>query len=398
MPQPAAPPPPEAPRALEFFAGIGLARLGLEAAGFRVVWSNDREPGKRALYEGHFGQSVGHRFVLGDLRRVRGQDLPTGSALAWASSPCTDLSLAGGRAGLGGAESGAFWEYVRVLDELGDGRPPVAVLENVVGLATSHGGQDLAAAIRAFNRLGYSADVLVIDARRFLPQSRPRLFLVGAQAPPPASPPGGPPEWCGLRPEWLGRVFCDPGLRTHRARLPAPPPPLTSGLGRRLEDLPSSDDRWWDDDRADAFVASLSPVQQRRVERLRLAPVVSYRTAYRRTRQGTAVWEVRPDDIAGCLRTARGGSSRQAVARLGQGRLKVRWLTPRECATLMGASNYRLDGARLNQSLFGFGDAVAVPVVEWLARHYLRPMAGGETNDPDIHELAQIPDQVRDDA
>ncbi|MDR1264603.1 MAG: DNA cytosine methyltransferase [Propionibacteriaceae bacterium] len=377
MRQPAAPPPPGAPRALEFFAGIGLARLGLEAAGFRVVWSNDHEPGKRALYESHFGQSAEHRFVLGDVRQVRGRDLPAGSALAWASSPCTDLSLAGGRAGLRGAESGAFWEYVRVLDELGDGRPPLAVLENVVGLATSHGCQDLAAAVKAFNRLGYSADVLVIDARRFLPQSRPRLFLVGAQTPPPASP----PERCELRPDWLGRVFCDPRLRTHRARLPAPPTPLTSGLGRCLEDLPLSDDRWWDDDRTGGFVASLSPLQQRRVERLRRAPGVSYRTAYRRTRQGAAVWEVRPDDIAGCLRTARGGSSRQAVVRLGHGRLRVRWLTPRECATLMGASRYRLDGARVNQSLFGFGDAVAVPVVEWLAQHYLRPLAGGRPDD-----------------
>jgi DNA (cytosine-5)-methyltransferase 1 len=168
---------------LEFFAGIGLARLGLEAAGFRVVWSNDCESDKQAMYEGNFGTSTGHEFVLGDVRQVRGQDVPGGVALAWASSPCTDLSLAGARAGLRGSESGAFWEYVRVLDEMGGGRPPVAVLENVVGLATSHGGEDLAAAIRAFNGLGYSVDVLAIDARRFVPQSRPRLFLVGAQTP-----------------------------------------------------------------------------------------------------------------------------------------------------------------------------------------------------------------------
>ncbi|MDR1118340.1 MAG: DNA cytosine methyltransferase, partial [Bifidobacteriaceae bacterium] len=176
-----------APRALEFFAGIGLARLGLEAAGFHVVWSNDYEPDKRAMYEGHFGKSAGHKFVMGDVRQVSGQDVPGGAALAWASSPCTDLSLAGVRAGLRGSESSTFWEYIRILDEMGGARPPVAVLENVVGLATSRGGEDLAAAIRAFNGLGYSVDVLAIDARRFVPQSRPRLFLVGAQAPPPES-------------------------------------------------------------------------------------------------------------------------------------------------------------------------------------------------------------------
>ena len=68
---------------------------------------------------------------------------------------------------------------MRILEEMGDSRPPVAVLENVTGLASSHSGDDLTAAIRAFNSLGYSIDALSIDARHFIPQSRPRMFLVG---------------------------------------------------------------------------------------------------------------------------------------------------------------------------------------------------------------------------
>ena len=40
------------PKVLEFFAGIGLARIGLESAGFRVAWANDFEPDKWAMYEG----------------------------------------------------------------------------------------------------------------------------------------------------------------------------------------------------------------------------------------------------------------------------------------------------------------------------------------------------------
>ncbi len=371
------------PAALEFFAGIGLARLGLEAAGFQVVWSNDYEPDKREMYEGNFGVTSDHQFVLGDIRDVGGSDMPPNVTLAWASSPCTDLSLAGARAGLRGTESGTFWEYVRILEEMGDHKPPVAVLENVVGLATSHGGEDIAAAVKAFNKLGYSVDALAIDARRFVPQSRPRLFLVGLQNPPTSSR----QEHHELRPDWLWRVFSDPGLRTHRAYLPSPPTPLTSGLGLCVEDMPVSDTRWWDAERTEAFMASLSSTQRTRVDELRRTAGVSYRTAYRRTRNGSPVWEVRPDDIAGCLRTARGGSSKQAVVRLGSGRLRVRWMTPREYATLMGASHYCLDGARTNQSLFGFGDAVAVPVVEWLARHYLMPMvAADEVRQQDTQE------------
>lgn len=358
------------PKALEFFAGIGLARIGLEDAGFRVAWANDFEASKQAMYEAHFGHAPGHEFKLGDIAQVRGKDLPQDASIAWASSPCTDLSLAGSRAGLAGAQSGTFWQFVRILDELGDAKPPVVVLENVVGLATSHGGDDLTAAIKAFNGLGYSIDVLSIDARRFLPQSRPRLFLVGAQNPPQdVTDPNSE-----LRPDWLQWVYGDKSLRTHRAALPAPPPPRTAGLGQEIEAMHLDDDRWWDSERTDAFTRSLSATQHERVAALKRGVGVKYRTAYRRTRNGVAVWEVRADDVSGCLRTARGGSSKQAVVRLGNKRLQVRWMTPLEYARLMGAGDYNITAARTNQVLFGFGDAVAVPAVSWLADNYLMPL------------------------
>lgn len=375
------------PKVLEFFAGIGLARLGLEGAGFRVAWANDFEPDKHAMYEGQFrDEELGadHHFALGDIGAVKVSDLPRDASLAWASSPCTDLSLAGGRAGLAGKASGTFWEFIRLMKELKDDRPEVVVLENVTGLATSHGGEDLAAAIRAFNALGYSVDVLSIDARRFLPQSRPRLFLVGAQNPPEdVADPNSE-----LRPDWLQAVYGDPTLRTHRAKLPALPTPLTSGLGDLIEDMPLDDARWWDADKTAAFVASLSPTQRERVAAFRREGGVKYRTAYRRTRNGVAVWEVRPDDVSGCLRTARGGSSKQAVVRMGNKRLQVRWMTPLEYARLMGAGDYNLSEARNNQVLFGFGDAVAVPAVEWLASNYLMPLLRGKLAGATSTELA----------
>ena len=358
------------PLVAEFFAGIGLVRIGLEAAGFKVVWSNDIERDKRDMYLGHFGDRDGHKYVLGDIADVVGSDMPAGLALAWASFPCTDLSLAGWRRGLRGRESSTFWHFTRVLEEMGDGRPPVVALENVTGLATSHGGEDLAAAVAELNRLGYSVDILTLDARRFVPQSRPRLFIVGAIDPPadelvPNSE---------LRPDWLQAPFSDPTLRTHRAALPAPPPLLTSGLSSVVERMAEDDDRWWGADRVSAFLSSLSEIQAKRLQALREGSDFSYRTAYRRTRNGVPMWEVRADDISGCLRTARGGSSKQALVEAGKGQVRVRWMTPLEYARLMGAGEYRLDGIRRNQALFGFGDAVCVPVVTWLAEHYLMPL------------------------
>jgi DNA (cytosine-5)-methyltransferase 1 len=367
---------------LEFFAGVGLARLGLERAGFEVVWSNDRDPVKQAMYAAHFRDGPGHPYLVDDVGQVRPHQLPGGADLAWASSPCTDLSLAGTRSGLAGPQSSAFWLWVELLAGLGSEAPAVLVLENVTGLASSHGGADLRAAIQGLNRLGHSVDLLVLDARRFLPQSRPRLFLVGAK-----DPPASDNAASELRPRWTEPFHDDPSLRTHRAPLPAPPPLRDSGLDDLVEDLSADDPRWWGPERRAAFLGSLSPGQARRLDQLSLAETVTHRTAYRRTRQGQARWEVRADPVAGCLRTARGGSSKQAVVRLGRGQVQSRWLTPLECARLMGADDFELAGARVNQAWFAFGDAVAVPVVEWLARECLLPLTNGR------HRLAPAADR-----
>jgi DNA (cytosine-5)-methyltransferase 1 len=368
------------PVAAEFFAGIGLARMGLEAAGFDVRWSNDIDPDKKAMYVGHFRPSRSHKFVLGDVGGVKADDMPDDLALAWASFPCIDLSLAGWRRGLKGKDSGTFWGFTNVMDKMEDRRPPVVVLENVVGLATSHGGEDLAAAISELNRLGYSVDVLTLDARRFVPQSRPRLFVVGAMEPPADEP----KPYDELRPDWLQAPFHNPALRTHRAELAAPPALLTAGLAELIEKIPAGDERWWDEQRNAAFLGSLSEGQAARLKALRESRSVSYRTAYRRTRDGVPMWEIRPDDVSGCLRTARGGSSKQALVKVGGGKVRVRWMTPREYARLMGARGYRLSGLRRNQALFGFGDAVCVPAVAWLAEHYLMPLVRGELRgEPD---------------
>jgi DNA (cytosine-5)-methyltransferase 1 len=368
------------PVAAEFFAGIGLARMGLEAAGFDVRWSNDIDPDKKAMYVGHFRPSRSHKFVLGDISKVKGEELPDNLALAWASFPCIDLSLAGWRRGLKGKDSGTFWHFTEVLDQMDDHRPPVVVLENVVGLATSHDGKDLAAAIGELNRLDYSVDVLTLDARRFVPQSRPRLFVVGAMEP----PANEPKLHDDLRPDWLQASFCNPALRTHQAALPAPPPLLTVGLAQLVEKIPAGDEQWWDEQRTAAFLDFLSEGQAARLKALRESRSVSYRTAYRRTRDGVPMWEIRPDDLSGCLRTARGGSSKQALVKVGGGKVRVRWMTPREYARLMGARGYRLTGLRRNQALFGFGDAVCVPAVAWLAEHYLMPLVRDEMEvEPD---------------
>ncbi len=357
------------PSVAEFFAGMGLVRAGLEAAGFETVFANDIDTVKRDLYEFNFGLD---EFRLCDIREIVGDDVPSVD-LATASFPCTDLSLAGTRAGLSGARSGVFWEFARVLDEMGHRRPRAVMVENVLGFATSAGGRDLAIAIEELNRMGYSCDIFVGDAKWFVPQSRPRLFIVGLLDPPVSSV-----DWhtSVFRPKWVWKFRLSfPSLQLHFLPLSLPLVEVPT-LGSFVEHIPPEDDRWWSDHRTEKFVESLSPVQAQRLNAMTDDDQLGWRTAYRRTRHGIPVWEIRADEIAGCLRTARGGSSKQAVVEAGKQEYRVRWMTPREYVHLQGAHGYLLDPVTPNQALFSLGDAVCVPVISWIAKHYLLPTLG----------------------
>ncbi len=120
---------------LDFFAGSGLVRLGLEPH-FRSIWANDIDRRKADVYRTNFG---GDTFHLGSIEDLRGADVPAAD-LAWASFPCQDLSLAGALNGMkAGTRSGLFWESLRVLDErrAAGRRVPLLVAENVVGFVVA---------------------------------------------------------------------------------------------------------------------------------------------------------------------------------------------------------------------------------------------------------------------
>lgn len=357
--------------AAEFFAGIGLVRTALEPLGVNIVWANDIKEAKYDAYLANYPDAESH-FKVSDICKVAGNSLPADIELATSSFPCIDLSLAGNRRGLVGQHSGMFWEFARVIGELPK-LPRVVLLENVHGFATSHGGKDLADALKCLSDLGYSLDVLAVDGRHFVPQSRPRMFIVGiAKDELPKNAHMGVPEASDVRPAWVTKIHAahHENVQMHYLDLPSLPdgPKDLSGIVDR--NVPAN--AWWDELRVKAFVDSLSDGQRIRFDALRVADSLSYRSAYRRTRQGVSTWELRRDAIAGCLRTTGGGSSKQALVELGYGREpRIRWMTPREYANLMGATSYKLIAGTPNQQLFGFGDAVVVDVVRWIGEHYL---------------------------
>lgn len=369
----------------EFFAGGGMARAGL-GDGWKCLFANDFDFRKGATYQANWGP---REIKISDVRKIQTPDLPETADLAWGSFPCQDLSLAGGGAGLRGERSGTFYPFWSLIRGLAaEGRAPsVVTLENVVGTLTSHGGTDFTAIVETFSEAGYRVGGLVIDAALFVPQSRPRLFVVGVRrdveidpallAPGPVLP------------------FHSRGLQNAVDRVPdlarrdwlwwnLPTPPVRNSCFADLIEETPTGVSWHTPEETTALLRSMSPLNLSKVEAAKRAGRRMVGGVYKRTRpsapDGKAVRaEVRFDDVAGCLRTPAGGSSRQTVIVVDGKRVRSRLISSREAARLMGLpDDYRLPTA-YNEAYHLVGDGVAVPVVRFLSDHLLEPLLSPAT-------------------
>ncbi len=318
------------------------------------MWANDISPRKAAVYVANFGSEV---FHLGDISKAKGADLPP-TRLSWASFPCQDLSLAGNIDGVYSECSGLVWQWLRILDEQGENAPRVVCLENVAGLMSAHGGEDYRQLHAALTSRGYKVGAMLINAREFVPQSRPRVFVIGTKGAVPHDLVAQTPTWA--HPTAVTRVG-RPLPDFVWWNVPAPNRPSVS-----LEDIVEKDVPY---DRHEAI--RLIPESHR--EKF-IASGLAYATGYRRTRNKHQVLELRCDGIAGCLRTPAGGSSKQFLVHREGDALEARLLTVREVARLMGAPDtFRLPGT-CNDGYLAMGDAVAAPVARYLAQNILREL------------------------
>jgi DNA (cytosine-5)-methyltransferase 1 len=361
----------------EFFAGGGFARLGLEPD-FACTFANDIEPAKARAYAAAFG---GDDMCVGDIWKLSTADLPGQAALAWASFPCQDLSLAGARRGLAAPRSGAFWGFHRLIEKLTAEKraPDILALENVCGLLSSHGGADFTALVHALDGLGYRVGALEIDAAHFVPQSRPRLFIVAARSVPSSLFSTGPSE--PFHSQALRGVVArlPDTLRKHFVwwRLPSPPKRNT-----RLTDLLDDDGNvaWNSNEQTERLLSQMSALQRARVDALREDGQRQVGAVFRRIRveHGERVQraEARFDGLAGCLRTPAGGSSRQLLLFVEGQKTRSRLLAPREAARLMGAPDHYPLPDNQTAALHLVGDAVSPSAVRWLSQHLLAPLAG----------------------
>ncbi|HEY1751619.1 MAG TPA: DNA cytosine methyltransferase [Caulobacteraceae bacterium] len=371
------------PSFYEFFAGGGMARAGL-GKGWTCLFANDFDAKKGLTYQANWG--AGGELTIGDVRRLTPAHLPGAADLIWGSFPCQDLSLAGVGAGLKGERSGTFypfWDLVNGLIAEGRG-PKLIALENVLGTLTSHGGRDFEAISKTFSDAGYRYGALVINAALFVPQSRPRLFMIGVRADVAVDP-------ALLAPGPMA-PFHTPGLQRALARtsdaalqrmvwwnVPAPPH-RNDTFADLIEESPDSVN-WHSNAERDQILGLMSPINRAKVEAAKRAGRRMVGGVYRRTRldeRGLKAQraEVRFDDVAGCLRTPAGGSSRQVIMVVDGKKVRTRLISARETARLMGlGDDYKLP-RNYNEAYHLTGDGVAVHVVRHLAEHVFEPLVG----------------------
>ena len=346
---------------LDFFAGSGLVSAGL-SSDFRTVWANDISPKKALVFNANNNDGV---LQVCPIENISGKALPSVD-LSWGSFPCQDLSLAGDIKGLYASRSGLFWQWLRVMDEM-PVRPPVVVAENVIGLVSAAGGEYYVTVHKELAERGYRVGAVMLDAANWLPQSRKRIFVIGVQdAVDITALTSTRATWC--HPESVVKVA---GMVDDWIWWNIPAPKNRKPILDEIVDFDSP----CDSEAAQSQKLSLiAPEKIKRMRELSLGCRRAF-TGYRRTRNHKQVLEVRTDGMAGCLRTPCGGSSRQIIIIATNGNLRTRLLTVRETARLMGVpESYRIPGS-YNDGYMAMGDAVAVPVVEYLSRQLLAPLS-----------------------
>nr|WP_316269775.1 DNA cytosine methyltransferase [Claveliimonas bilis] len=190
-------------RFIDFFAGVGGFRHGLESSGHKCVGFCEWDKYATASYTSMHLISDDHRkrlenmalrqrqkeilkdeyrngeWYANDIRNVDAGSLPEADCWCF-GAPCQDFSVAGKRAGLDGDRSSLIREIFRLLEEQEEqDRPEWLIYENVKGMLSSNKGLDYLSILSEMDRLGYDIEWQNINSKWFVPQNRERIYTVG---------------------------------------------------------------------------------------------------------------------------------------------------------------------------------------------------------------------------
>ncbi|MGC9123634.1 MAG: DNA (cytosine-5-)-methyltransferase [Thermoplasmata archaeon] len=168
-------------RFIDLFAGIGGIRLAFERAGAKCVWANDIDRYCAVTYKENFGTK---ELVVKDIREIDPADIPDFEILT-AGFPCQPFSIAGvskkkslGRPhGFEDKTQGTlFHDIIRIMEVK---KPDAYFLENVKNLQSHDHGRTFTIIRESLEGLGYSFYYKVINAKFLVPQNRERIYMVG---------------------------------------------------------------------------------------------------------------------------------------------------------------------------------------------------------------------------
>ena len=368
------------PRVLhEFFAGGGLARLGF-GHGWSCTFANEIDKLKGRAYADNFGAA---ELRLCDIADLRAKDIPDQADVAWASFPCTDLSVAGGGAGIDAPRTGAIWRYLDLVQSLRevDTAPRMICLENVTAMLSARHIDGFHRLITRLVELGYRVGALRIQASLFVPQSRERLFIVAVAGSISSQLAAGQPVslW---HPKALKTAVANLSdeVRDRWVWFDLPEPQVAVPSLSALIDEDAAGQNWHSAKETAAILENMSDLNRQVLVGHRSGEVQRYFTACRRTRTTVTgkqvVNEISKDGIAGCIRPAKGGASRQLVLEVNNRRIRSRLMSVREAARLMGLpETYRLPVSQ-TAALNLLGDAVVVPCVTHLVQQLIERLLG----------------------
>ena len=306
----------------DLFSGIGGIRLGFERAGCKCVWSNDNNKYAGETYIKNFGAED---FVLGDIRKIPSHKIPDFDILC-AGFPCQPFSIAGvsKKKSLGKphgfedeTQGTLFHEIIRILK---DKRPQAYFLENVKNLERHDGGKTFKIIKGALEELGYSFYYDIINAKALVPQNRERIFMIG---------------------------FKDRTLDFRFPEIPENYPKIRDILQKRVPKKYTLTDHLWN-------------------------YLQNYAKKHRQKGNGFGYGLVNLDSHSRTL-SARYYKDGSEIL-IPQNGKNPRRLTPRECARLQGFPDSFKIPVSDTQAYKQFGNAVAVPLIELLAKAVVKTL------------------------
>lgn len=164
---------------LDFFAGVGGFRRGMEMAGHTCLGHCEIDKFANMSYK-EIHQPREEEWFGTDIRRTNADELPRADVWCF-GFPCQDISVAGKQLGFKGQRSSLFFTVTRLIrDSKEEDRPKYLFIENVKNLLSVNGGSDFLKLLIELDEIGYDAEWQVLNSKNFgVPQNRERVFIIG---------------------------------------------------------------------------------------------------------------------------------------------------------------------------------------------------------------------------